>query len=723
MSLAIMSLRIEYEHDVVAARQRTRQIAEAIGFDVQQQTRLSTAVSEIARNAYSYARGGKVEFSVEGTTRPQLFCIRVSDSGSGIPDIQQILDGKYRSATGMGLGILGAQRLMDRFAIDARPGFGTTVTLAKLLPRSAPLLTVKELPEVTARLARAKPKDILDEFREQNQELLRTLEELQKRQRELISLNRELEDTNRGVVALYAELDERADHLRRADEVKSTFLSNMSHEFRTPLNSILALSRILLERTDGDLTPEQEKQVGYIRKAGESLLELVNDLLDLAKVEAGKIEVHPAEFKISNLFGALRGMLRPLLVSKSVNLVFEEPENVPPMFSDEGKVSQILRNFISNALKYTEAGEVRVSADYDPSDRFVIFRVTDTGIGIAPEHQEEIFQEFTQLDNPLQRRVKGTGLGLPLSRKLSELLGGSVGVESQTGLGSTFTLRAPRIYKHAEEYAVVETPPLEPSRIPVLLLEDHYHTRLVYENYFRASPFQILFARSVREAENVLRNVRPKAIILDVLLEGEDAWDLLARLKSEPSTKSIPILVATTVDDRGKAMALGADAYAEKPVSAEVLREQLNKLTGEHPWKAVLLVDDEEVSRYLLKQVFGNPTIRFVEASNGSEGVEAARREKPDLAILDLAMPEKNGFVALEEMAADPSLRNIPVIVATSKVLSAEQRRYLDQRALAVLPKEMLSGRDIRDRLLAMLSSVGLEDLVSGRASAAGAGT
>ena len=190
---------------------------------------------------------------------------------------------------------------------------------------------------------------------------MRTLDELRQRQEELARLNRELEDTNRGVVALYAELDERADHLRRADEVKTRFLSNMTHEFRTPLNSILALTRLLLDRVDGELTPEQERQVYFIRKSAENLSELVNDLLDLAKVEAGKIVVRPAEFEVRNLFGALRGMLRPLLLNTSVNLVFEEPDGIPPLHTDEGKVSQILRNFISNALKFTEQGEVRVS--------------------------------------------------------------------------------------------------------------------------------------------------------------------------------------------------------------------------------------------------------------------------------------------------------------------------------------------------------------------------
>jgi len=271
---------------------------------------------------------------------------------------------------------------------------GTTVSVAKSLSAEAPEITRAVLTRLGQVLAAEEPGDPLDEIRRQNQEMLAQLQELQDRQQALTQINQELQDTNRGVVALYAELDERADHLRRADELKSKFLSNMSHEFRTPLNSVLALSRLLLARTDGDLTPEQEKQVQFIRKAAESLTELVNDLLDLAKVEAGKTVVTPIEFKVEDLFGALRGMLRPLLVGDAVALIFEDAEDIPALYTDEGKVSQILRNFLSNAIKFTEKGEVRVWGTADPEGDTVTFHVRDTGIGIAEEDLGVIFEEF-----------------------------------------------------------------------------------------------------------------------------------------------------------------------------------------------------------------------------------------------------------------------------------------------------------------------------------------
>ena len=719
MNLSILSVRLQYEHDVVTARQRAKQIAELLGFDSQQQVRMATAVSEIARNAFAYAGGGKVEFLIEGATCPQIFLIRISDNGPGIPMLDEILEGRYQSKTGMGLGMAGAQRLMDRFTVSTRMGAGTTVSLSKLFPRKAPVIGPATLASITRALTEHRPKDLLEEFRDQNQELLRILDELRKRQDELSALNRELEDTNRGVVALYAELDERADHLRRADEVKTRFLSNMSHEFRTPLNSILALSRLLLERIDGDLTAEQEKQVSFIRKSAESLFELVNDLLDLAKVEAGKIVIRPAEFAVDNLFGALRGMLRPLLAGVSVNLVFEDPQAVPPVYSDEGKVSQILRNFISNALKFTEWGEVRVSASFDKLSDTITFSVKDTGIGIAPEDQETIFEEFKQVENRIQRRVKGTGLGLPLSKKLAELLRGGVSVESELEVGSTFSLRIPRIYESAAIAADEPPAALEPLRVPVLLVEDHFETRLIYEKYLRSSPYQIISARTVREAENALQNIRPAAIILDIILGGEDAWTFLAQIKSDPETRDIPVIIATSVEDERKGLALGAEYYAVKPVEKHTLLDLLNRASGLPVTRKILVIDDQDISRYLLKQLFAGAQVEFIEAANGPDGLRAAGAEQPDLILLDLMMPQMSGFEALNRLRANPATHSIPVIVATSKVLSSEERQQLTGQVVAIFPKENLHKSDVAAELRAMLASAGLGDIFGSESQAA----
>jgi signal transduction histidine kinase len=259
--------------------------------------------------------------------------------------------------------------------------------------------------------------------------------------REVQSLRSELEETNRGVLALYAELDSQAEQLRQATELKSRFLAYMSHEFRTPINSIRSIARLLMDRVDGPLTGEQERQVAFIQSTATEFAEMVDDLLDLAKVEAGRVEISPAWFEMVDLFSALRGMFKPVLTNPEVNLVFEEPHGIPKLYTDDRKLSQILRNFISNALKFTPHGEVRVTARCE-GDR-VTFAVADTGIGIAPEFHRAIFEDYSQVDSPLQKRLRGTGLGLALSRKLAALLGGSVDLQSELGKGSTFSLTIP----------------------------------------------------------------------------------------------------------------------------------------------------------------------------------------------------------------------------------------------------------------------------------------
>lgn len=264
---------------------------------------------------------------------------------------------------------------------------------------------------------------------------------LDEARQQVTALQQELDETNDGVLALYAELDTQAQQLRQATELKSRFLAYMSHEFRTPIASIRSLTRLLLDRVDGPLTEEQEKQINFIRTTSEEFAEMVNDLLDLAKVEAGRIDVSPAWFELVDLFSALRGMFKPVLVNLDVQLVFEAPQGTTQLFTDNAKLSQILRNFISNALKFTTKGEVRVSA-VQHGDRMV-FSVADTGIGIAPEFHSAIFQDFSQLDSPIQKRLRGTGLGLSLSKRLAELLGGTIGLSSEAGVGSTFSITVP----------------------------------------------------------------------------------------------------------------------------------------------------------------------------------------------------------------------------------------------------------------------------------------
>jgi signal transduction histidine kinase/CheY-like chemotaxis protein len=577
MSIRFLALNIETELDVVAARQRARDIAGICGFALQDQARISTAVSELARNVYNYAGKGRIEYSIEGSTAPQLLKIVIEDKGPGIPHIKEVLSGGYQSPTGMGLGVIGAKRLMDRFEITTNSD-GTTIILRKFLPSSAPLLTPVMVGSSISNLSELAPNISLSEVQHQNRELLRTLDELNARQKELLLLTQELEDTNRGVVALYAELDEKASHLRRADELKSRFLSNMSHEFRTPLNSIRALAKLLLDKMDGDLTAEQEVQVEFIMKGAVSLSELVNDLLDIAKIEAGKTEIKPTTFYVSEMLSALRGMLKPLLVSNKLALNFTFPEEDIELFQDEPKLSQILRNFISNALKFTEVGSIDVSV-FIAKDQCVTFSVKDTGLGISPEHLEVIFEEFSQIENRLQKDVKGTGLGLPLCKNLATLLKGKVSVESTLGQGSTFSVTVPAQFKVINPVEALNPALMVPdNRLPVMIIEDEDYEQLLYERYLADSEFKAIPVRSLREANALWGQLKPVAVLLDILLKGEDSWRWLAELKQDNERQHVPVIVASSVEDERKGLALGADAYYHKPLLKADLLSSLREL-------------------------------------------------------------------------------------------------------------------------------------------------
>ncbi len=518
--------------------------------------------------------------------------IRVCERGPGIGDLQAILDGRYLSSTDIGCGIIGAKRLMDRFTIDSAHGAGATVSMVKELPRRGRPPGPQELARISADLAKNAPRGLLEELQQQNQELLNTLQELRDRQAELALMHtRELDETNRGVVALYAELDENTNALKRLSDLKSRFLSEMSHELRSPLNSIRSLTGFLLARSDGDLSAEQEKQVQLIRKAAEGLSSLVNDLLDLAKVEAGKATIRVANFNVRDVFDSLQGTIRPMVDPSVVRLVFEDPAGLPPLQTDDVKLTQVLRNFLSNAVKFTERGEIRAAARSEPGD-MIVFLVKDTGIGITAEDLPRIFDEFGQIENPLQARSKGTGLGLPLARKLAELLGGSVSVQSKFGVGSTFSLAVPRVYRRQDAGpelvgpSVPKTVPQERSKIRALIVDDQEEDRYLMKGLLAVcGQWEILEAVSGVEALRRARDDRPDVIVLDLRLPDMSGLQVLDRLESDDRTRGIPVIINTSsiLDDierqilDGRGISILDKAIGSRPEALSRLRSSLEK--------------------------------------------------------------------------------------------------------------------------------------------------
>jgi signal transduction histidine kinase/CheY-like chemotaxis protein len=516
--------RVDLRHDegVVTARQRTRDIAELVGFDRLEQTRIATAVSELARNARRYAGGGEVRISC-GADRLR---IEVADQGPGIPNLDAILAGDYTSSTGLGRGLIGVRLLMDEFEIAAPAGLGTRVAVAKRLPRGAPAPDGRTLREELSRRGARSP---FEEVSRQNEELLQALGEVRARQQELVALNRELEETNQGVVALYAELDERAERLRDADDRKSRFLADMSHELRTPLNSVIALTELLLSGEPA-LVGEQSTQVAFIRRVAEDQLRLVGDLLDIAKIEAGRLEIELADVALSEIVSMLRGQLRPLLHG-GVDLRFDFPRAPVLLHTDEGKLMQVLRNLVSNAIKFTERGEVLVRAEVDGDS--VRFEVRDTGIGIAADDLAKIFDEFVQLPNARQHHLQGTGLGLPLARKLVGVLGGEIAVASTPGSGTSFEVRIP--IRGAVALGG-----------DVLIVDDDETARYVVETHLRDTAWRTATADGGDAALDALAHDLPDAVILDLSMPGLDGLEVLRRLRADARTAGLPVIIHTS---------------------------------------------------------------------------------------------------------------------------------------------------------------------------------
>ncbi|MET0263949.1 MAG: ATP-binding protein [Rariglobus sp.] len=708
-SAVLLSVELRNESHIVLARRRARDTAGLLGFDQQDCVRIATTVSEIARNAWRYAGGGRVEFSLLREGEHDILEITVRDQGPGIANLKEILDGRYKSTTGMGLGLLSGRRLMHRFDVKTSSQ-GTVVRVGKFLPRRF----ADPVPAVASRVSEALVKirttDAVAEMEEQNRELLQTLSNLEKSQSELSQLNRELEETNRGVVALYAELDDRAQEIQKVVELKSRFLSNITHVFRTPLNSIIGLSRMLLERIDGELSVEQEKQTRFINRAARDLSDLVNDLLDLAKADAGKVELMPVPVSVNELFATLRGMLRPLVEQNTtVALVFDEPQVPVEMICDERKLSQILRNLISNALKYTPHGEVNVSARVTGSR--IVFCVRDTGIGIPEEHQDKIFEEFYQVRNPLQQKTKGTGLGLALSRRLVDLLGGTISLQSSVGIGSAFTINLPlsspgstppipvagnvttaaTAAVEAEPAAAV--PAEKETIVLVLFVDNRVDTLFSYERMLEHTPFKAVLARDTQEALAILKRVSVSAIVTP---SYPIAQTLAAALP--PSPALIPSFIVTsdeTSADDGSAGLI--DAFLPASPDATHLVQTLHRLTS-HARFIALVVDDNPEARQHLRALLEEFHLNVVEADTAAQALALIKDQKPSLVFADIVLPDSSGiqFVShLKEVVEDGAL-----VIHSSQVFTEEEREFLKEQAAALVRKGPPSDSSYRTAII-----------------------
>ncbi|MGM3423102.1 ATP-binding protein [Pseudomonas benzopyrenica] len=545
--LPLLTLALRSEQDIVHCRQAAKRLAAALEWPVLEQIRLATAVSELARNIHQYAGSGHFDFALlrDDGQRMRGLEVRAVDQGPGIAEMDAIRAGSYRSNTGMGIGLRGAQRLFDDFDIQTSPA-GTRITARKYqAPRPFPDADL--LQALTADLQGSPPPDPYQQIRLQSEELLLTNTELQLRQSELEVTNKELENTNQGVVALYSELEKATQELKEASEAKTRFFSNMTHEFRTPINIIENVAKLLASGVDGALNAEQQRQVRFISDAALELANLVSELLALAEVQSGRLTIVPQPFPLGPFVDRLEQFAAALAPRyPQVSFSVAPPPAEVLLDTDESRLFQVLRNLISNAFKYTPRGQVRIQV-FQPDDASLEFLVEDSGIGIAAADQQKIFEEFERIRSPHLTHIEGTGLGLPLAQRLAVLLRGELSLDSEVGRGSRFTLRLPRHY--ASHRAAEPEPDL--SGLTVLVIEDNEGDRyLVRRTLERLNPV-LLEADSARSSLDRLNAVRPDIIILDLDLPDINGEDLLASMDWSMHRRVL-INTAQPLDEAGR---------------------------------------------------------------------------------------------------------------------------------------------------------------------------
>jgi CheY-like chemotaxis protein/signal transduction histidine kinase/CHASE3 domain sensor protein len=582
-----------------------------------------------------------------------------------------------------------------------------------------------------------------EELEEQGRALKESQIRLEQQQAELEQTNSQLEEQAQTLETQRDELERttaavtlKARELEQASQYKSDFLANMSHELRTPLNSLLILSKLLSDNPQGNLTAEQVKFAQTIASSGNDLLTLINDILDLSKIEAGHVEVRAEPLPLQRLKGDLAQLFQPVASERGLNFEIKIAADCPSRIeTDRQRLEQVLKNLLSNAFKFTEKGKVRLQIR--PSgERDIAFSVTDTGIGVSREQQDMIFEAFRQADGTISRKYGGTGLGLSISRELSRLLGGTIALESKPGEGSTFTITIPQIYDPArvaprDQQLAVKAPGLLPrakgskpsvahaaveddrdqigsGRRVLLVIEDDDKFAAIVRDLSHELGFQCLVAGTAEEALKLARRFKPSAVVLDVGLPDESGLMVLDRLKRDDATRHIPIHVVSAADHSQTALSLGAIGYLVKPVQREALAEVLKSLEAKlsSTVRRVLIVEDDLVQREAVGQLLSSGDVETVGVGTAAECLQMLREQTFDCMVLDLSLPDASGYSLLETLSQDGDHAFPPVIVYTGHDLSADDEQRLRRYSNSIIIKGAKSPERLLDEVSLFLHQV-----------------
>jgi signal transduction histidine kinase/CheY-like chemotaxis protein len=500
---------------------------------------------------------------------------------------------------------------------------------------------------------------------------------------------------------LFTEVEEKSRQLEMASQHKSQFVASMSHELRTPLNAIIGLTEMMVKNAARFGTEKAQEPLQRVNRAGTHLLGLINQVLDLSKIEAGKLELSPETVNLAPLLDDVIGTARQLAEQNKNRLILEAQENLGQVTVDPMRLRQILLNLLSNACKFTKQGEVKLRVKKVVDGRnWIEIAVADTGIGMTPEQQAKLFEEFTQADSSTARQYGGTGLGLAITRKLARMMGGDVTVTSEPGKGSVFTVRLPG---SADAQARSSTDASDARRSPsadcVLVIDDDATARELIADHLKAEGFSVVTAAGGVEGLKLAKESRPTAITLDVMMPDLDGWSVLAALRQDPELAEIPVIMITIVDEQRRGIALGAAGYLTKPIDRERLRHVIGRFRAAARPTRVLVVEDDAAQRERMRGWLEDPQWTVREAENGREALKRIQENKPDVILLDLMMPEMDGFAVVAALQKETGWQDIPVVVITARDLDAKDRERLNSGVQSVLVKERFQPVDLVERV------------------------